>query len=837
MRRLVVAFVLLLPIHVAHAEHYRFEFDPANRGTLADGIDVHSVAVAGSFNNWDKGRLLDRQSDGTFAKVMDVPPGAVHSYKIVINANHWIEDPKADPKLRQPDNYGGFNSGLVVGDFGGKFGAAKPDHITEAALKHDPATIDYFNVSSSVDVSIRLRTLEKDVERVQLFHTFAGESDDPKGSPALSPVIMRRQTSKLGFDFYSAEVRIPPGAKSMTYYFHLVDGKQERTFGAGIGQSPAARGDFEMFRTPLTQSFPTPAWARHVVWYQIMIDRFRNGDPGNDPDGSVPWRWDWAKPYAEYEKGSSYGKYWDRQFGGDLQGLIDSLDYLEELGVTGIYLNPIFKARGYAKYNPTDFRHIDDHFGRKGDFDEAQKRESIDPATWTWTPSDTLFLRFLDIAHARGFRVIIDGVFNHAGEDFWAFRDVVKNEHESPYADWFSVTDWDANPRWNGGPAFDYKGWGGFGGLPEFAEDDGGIVPGVRDHIFDITRRWMDPNGDGDASDGVDGWRLDAADAVSPAFWEKWRRHAKNISPDAYLCGEIWGTTPEVLTGRHFDALMNYPFAMNAIRFFVHSPSSGSAYSPTQFDRSIRELLDLYPRQVSEVMMNLYASHDVDRLASIVKNPNRDYDARNRPHENAAYDISRPSDADYAVVRLMMTFQMTWIGAPMVWYGDEVGMYGADDPANRMPMWWGDLMPYDNPDDSIRKDLHDHMRRLISIRNTFPALRTGAGNTFMADDSMNVLAYERHVDPARPGDAGILVILNNDKSPHTVRMTNSKSVEYVDLLDPASTSYAKGPVEGLRAQRPLVHINADARRTRPSNGVLRVDLPPKSAAILVEISE
>ncbi len=636
---------------------------------------------------------------------MELSPRLYH-YKFVINGKHWINDPSADSSLSEPDNFGGINSGVRVGEYGKE--SAKP---------------------------------------------------------------------------------------------------------------------------PPAQAFQLPEWSKHVVWYQIMLDRFRNGDPSNDPAGVLPWGWDWAAPFTKEEKKSSYGKYWSREFGGDLKGMMEKLDYLQQLGVTAIYFNPIFEAPGYSKYNTADYRHIDDNFGTKHDVEKARETEGFDPGTWTWTPTDQLFLEFLKEAHARGFKVILDGVFNHSGDNFWAFLDVIKREKDSPYANWFVITNWDAPEKWPGGPAFDWQGWAGFAGLPVYAENDSGLVPGIRKHIFDITRRWMDPNGDGDPSDGVDGWRLDAAEQVSPRFWADWRKFVKQINPDAYLCGEIWRPAPDVMQGEQFDALMNYQFAIRAVNFFVNSRPDFSQ-SAAGFRKSIEELLALYPMQADFSMMNLFASHDVDRIASMIKNPNRPYDGHNRPQDNPAYDISRPAYADYEIEKLMVVFQMTFPGAPMIWYGDEAGMFGADDPADRMPMWWFDLMPYDNLEYRIQRDLVDHYKKLIAIRNTYPALQTGAFSVLAADDRLKIFAYERRDDRNR-----LIVVLNNDQTPHTFELQMPSGKNYVNLLDPKSVRLISGKIAGADSVRSQVKITPAARKLRPEKGKLQIDLLPKASAVLIELPE
>ncbi|MGH8598964.1 MAG: glycoside hydrolase family 13 protein, partial [Gammaproteobacteria bacterium] len=471
------------------------------------------------------------------------------------------------------------------------------------------------------------------------------------------------------------------------YYFSLSDGSTARLYGAG--ESKDGKTGVEPFTATLTIQFPTPDWAKHVVWYQIFPDRFRNGTTGNDPPHTLTWRWDWYK-FAEWERPNDSrtfsGDWYSRRFGGDFQGVIANLPYFRELGVTALYFCPVFEANSYHGYDTIDYRHISQYYGVKGDNEKVIARETLDPATWEWTPSDKLFLEFVEKAHAQGLKVIVDGVFNHMGKDAFALQDVLKNGSKSTYADWFDVFDW--------GPPVKYRSWDGGGWMPNFRKNsDKGIASdSARKYLFDITRRWMDPNGDGDPSEGIDGWRLDVAADVPSPFWVEWRKHVKSVNPRAYIAGEHWGEAVRYLQGDQWDAVMNYQFVIRAIRYFIDQKRK---ISTSEFDRQMKELLALYPMQVNFVMQNLYDSHDTDRLVNMIINPDRDYDQCNRPQDGCPYNGSKPGPDAYRVLKLMATFQMTFLGAPMIWYGDEAGMFGADDPTDRKPMLWKDLQPYD----------------------------------------------------------------------------------------------------------------------------------------------
>jgi cyclomaltodextrinase len=524
--------------------------------------------------------------------------------------------------------------------------------------------------------------------------------------------------------------------------------------------------------TVVTPQIKVPSWARDAVWYQIFPERFRNGDPANDPTPEEvrvsperswqvsPWTSDWYRlqPWESARGGGFSQNVFDRRYGGDLIGVIEKLDYLKDLGVTALYFNPVFEGMSLHKYDASSYHHIDNNFGNDRDGDRiAIERETDDPATWTWTAADRTFLRLIREAHARNIRIVIDGVFNHSGTDFWAFKDIVQHQQRSRYADWFDVRRWD-DPS-TPGNEFDHKGWWDHKSLPEFREDSTGFVPAVRRYFFNITKRWMDPNGDGNPSDGIDGWRLDVANEVSSLFWKEWRAQVKSINPEAIIIGEIWDNAARWLGGDQFDAVMNYRFAYATVDFFIDRDLDAAA-----FDRELAAVRADYAPEVNEVLQNLIDSHDTDRLASMIKNPGRRFDNQNGPRNNPAYDASRPSEEHRRLQRLIRLFQMTYVGAPMVYYGSEVGMWGADDPDDRKPMVWDDLAyepeatrfdgQSQTPDPVVfDRELHAWYRTVIRLRNELEPLRRGSIATLAADG--DVYAFRRSA-----GSRDVVVVLN-----------------------------------------------------------------------------
>lgn len=572
---------------------------------------------------------------------------------------------------------------------------------------------------------------------------------------------------------------------------------------------------------PQTKSPIGPEWARGAVWYQIFPERFRNGDPKNDPQLSDtefndypgwqvnPWTADWYKfqPWEQASGKPFYDFVFARRFGGDLQGVIDKLDYLQQLGITAIYFNPIFEAKSLHKYDASSYHHIDDNFGPDPAGDKLiVATETEDPTTWKWTSADTLFFVMLREAHRRNIRVIIDGVWNHVGRDFWAFRDLLKNQQNSRYKDWFIVKKWDdpTTPQ----DEFEYASWWNSWSLPEFREDNTGIVSGPREYIFTATRRWMDPNGDGDPSDGIDGWRLDVSKDVSPKFWVEWCALVRSINPQAYTVGEIWDEAPEWLRGDRYDAVMNYPTAFAMKDFFINIDRGLTA---AKFDDELHELRENYRGATNHLLQVLIDSHDTDRVGSMLRNPNRNFDRQANLRQDKNYDLRRPSWGHRRVQKLIAAFQITYIGAPMIYYGAEAGMWGGDDPDDRKPMVWPDLVYENETYSSMSKfsesdtvafdhELFDYYRKLIAVRRRHPALQIGDFVALLT--SGQVYAFSRSAAPDT-----VIVALNNDEHER-----------YFDL------------------QIPWVMANDELTGARYSatNGMASLMLPAKGVVILVD---
>jgi glycosidase len=531
-------------------------------------------------------------------------------------------------------------------------------------------------------------------------------------------------------------------------------------------------------QAPSPQAAATvPAWVADAVFYQIFPERFANGDPTNDPTRESleaadtvpkswklsPWTSDWYdRADWEREIGPNFFEngVFHRRYGGDLQGVIDRLDHLENLGITAIYFNPVFYARSLHKYDGNSFHHIDPYFGPdpEGDF-ALMEQETSDPKSWHWTAADKLFLELVRQAHARGIRVIIDGVFNHTGRDFFAFADLREKQAASKYKDWYIVQSLD-NPATRENE-FRYRGWWGVDTLPEFADNESGddLHPGPKQYVFDITKRWMDPDGDGDPSDGIDGWRLDVANEVPAGFWSDWHEHVRSINPDAYTVAEVWDDASRFLADSGFSATMNYyGFAFPTKGYLIDN-----VLTPSEAVRQLTDRKNVYTEPMQRVLLNMVDTHDTDRLASMIVNAGRrpyaqparfDFDINVSPRYVADYDVRKPTELERRIQRLVALLQMTYVGAPMIYYGTEAGMWGADDPCDRMPMVWpemtfepqqADPRGRPRPADVVEFDmpLFDFYRTAIELRQQIPALRSGAIKFGPVDDKARFLAFER----------------------------------------------------------------------------------------------
>jgi cyclomaltodextrinase / maltogenic alpha-amylase / neopullulanase len=434
----------------------------------------------------------------------------------------------------------------------------------------------------------------------------------------------------------------------------------------------------------------TPDWVRDAVFYQIFPDRFARSLTVPKPRHLDEWG---APPtYHGYQ-------------GGDLVGVVEHLDYLVDLGVSAVYFTPIFQSASNHRYHTHDYEKVDPMLGG--------------------TPA---LRRMIDEAHARGIRVVLDGVFNHASRGFFPFHDILENGPDSAYLDWFTVADfplhaYDADKKPN------YQAWWGLPALPKFNTDS----PEVREFLWGIGRKWVEF--------GVDGWRLDVPNEIDDDdFWRQFRSRVRAVNPEAYIVGEVWADAPRWLQGDMWDAVMNYQFTRACIAFFIGESVDLAEVSRTSlhpvgppgaeaFRRAIERLIGLYHPNVTCAMLNLLGSHDMARFITLAR-------------------------GDQSALQLATLFQMTYPGAPSVYYGDEIGMAGGHDPANRGAFPWHRPELWDT-------DLLHEFQRLIVLRQARPALRRGSFRFLHAGDE--VVGYARQL-----GDETVVVAINAARMPRQV---------------------------------------------------------------------
>ena len=533
-----------------------------------------------------------------------------------------------------------------------------------------------------------------------------------------------------------------------------------------------------------------PGWAREAIWYQIFVERFRNGDPSNDPKPAfmqgaypgyvsanwkvTPWNQDWyeQEDWAKAEAGHFHKLAAARRFGGDLQGVLDKLDYLQGLGITAIYFNPLNDSPSLHKYDARNYRHIDRTFGPDpvGDSAIINAEDPVDPETWRWTAADRLFLKIIREVHRRNMRLIMDYSWNHTGITFWAWEDLKKNQSKSRFRDWYDITSFDdpATPE----DEFSYEGWLGVKTLPELKKVnavgkrkgyafEGDLQPEVKAHVFNVTRRWLDPNVDGDPCDGVDGFRLDVASHVPLGFWRDYRKFVRGINPGALLLGEAWWTKwPDqlmdprpFLRGDVFDSVMHYQWYKPARQFFAQA---NGGLKPSGFVAEMNRVYAAYDQPLTQNLMNLVASHDSPRFATSFQNKQQ-YKYRMGARGNPELDLGPANETTMREMRMMLLHQFTFISAPHIWNGDERGMWGGDDPDCRKPIIWEDIdhrPQVFGPNGKQAKptavkpnlELLDYYRTLIALRKQRRELVGGELEFILANDNDMILAYRRKLE-------------------------------------------------------------------------------------------
>lgn len=424
--------------------------------------------------------------------------------------------------------------------------------MIKEAIFHRPKN-SYAYAYDANTLHIRLRAKKDDLTSVELIH------GDPyrwaEGHMLSDKVPMTKTTSDELFDYWF--IAISPENNRFVYQFEVTDGNETWVLGE-MGFTEDLE-DNRFFRFPYLNEidvFDAPAWVKDTVWYQIFPERFANGNPGRKTNTNGVWG-DTPKP--------------DSFFGGDFEGIIQHLDYLAELGISGIYMTPIFEAPTNHKYDTIDYMKIDPQFGDK-----------------------ETFRKLVQECHARGIRVMLDAVFNHSGYGFAPFQDVLKHGAKSRYADWFHMLSFGEEE----GDHPTYESFAFTDNMPKLKTSN----PEVKEYLLGVAKYWIEEF-------DIDGWRLDVANEVDHKFWREFRNTVRAVKDDVYMVAEIWNDAMPWLQGDQFDSVMNYPFTEAVIDFIAKGKIGAS-----RFGNLLTSHLQLYPENVNEVLFNLLGSHDTARV-------------------------------------------------------------------------------------------------------------------------------------------------------------------------------------------------------------------------------
>ena len=573
----------------------------------------------------------------------------------------------------------------------------------------------------------------------------------------------KRSTSGV-FDYYAVSFEL--GAENLRYSFKVRSGDEVWYY----NQFGATRERIEEYEFQIAPGFHTPDWAKGAVMYQIFVDRFYNGDPSNDvEDGEYTYI---GEPVQKVKNWDEYPAAMDvrRFYGGDLKGVMEKLDYLQDLGVEVIYFNPLFVSPSNHKYDIQDYDYIDPHFGVIEEDGGEPLPEGVKENVYATKyqkrvtdrknleASNRLFIELVEELHRRGMKVILDGVFNHCGSfNKWMDRERIYENQEgyekgayvsadSPYRDFFEFfQNGDENWPYNGS----YDGWWGHDTLPKLNYEGS---KELEDYILEIGRKWVSP------PYNVDGWRLDVAADLGHSieynheFWKKFRREVKKANPDALILAEHYGDPREWISGDEWDSVMNYDAFMEPVTWFLtgmekHSDEDREELhgNGDSFIRSIFHQMSHMLTPSQQVAMNELSNHDHSRFLTRTNHMVGRIDSLGP--EKAEEYVSLP------VMREAVAIQMTWVGAPTIYYGDEAGLCGFTDPDSRRTYPWGR---------ENRELIEDH-RELIRIHKNYEVFRTGSLQWLVKQD--NVLAYGRFNDTDQ-----FVIVINHSSELREVRV-------------------------------------------------------------------
>lgn len=616
--------------------------------------------------------------------------------------------------------------------------------MKEQALFCD-GTASYVNPPQPAEnetITLRFRTAKDDVDRVRLM-TGVGGYD------------MKKESTRGEFDYYTINWRL--NEEPFRYCFEIQDG-DELCYYNKCGTSKEIVAFYEFVIVP---GFSTPDWAKGAVMYQIFTDRFYNGDKTNDVESREYF---YIGDYSR--KVTDWNKYPDKMgvrefYGGDLQGVIDKLDYLQDLGVEVLYFNPLFVSPSNHKYDIQDYDYIDPHYGvivedggevlAEGMTENrlATKYQKRTTDIKNLEASNQLFIKLVEELHRRGMRIILDGVFNHCGSfNKWMDRERIYENQEdyepgafispnSPYRSYFRFFkeepgNWPYNTN--------YDGWWGHDTLPKLNYEDS---MKLENYILYIGRKWVSP------PYNVDGWRLDVAadlgrsNEYNHQFWKKFREAVKDANPEAIILAEHYGDPSDWLQGDEWDTVMNYDAFMEPVTWFL----TGMEKHSDEAREELRGNADNFVGSISHHMSNMLTPSLQVAMNELSNHDHSRFLTRTNHMVGRVEHLGPKAAEEYvneAIMREAVAIQMTWVGAPTIYYGDEAGVCGFTDPDNRRTYPWG----------NENQELLNFHKEMIRIHKEHPALRTGSLNILSWDE--NVLAYGRFL-----GEDRIVAIINN----------------------------------------------------------------------------
>ena len=507
------------------------------------------------------------------------------------------------------------------------------------AIYHRPES-EYAYLYKEGQVHIRIRTKKEDIEKIVLHYgdpfIFIEDSyEDAKD--------MVKVTSDALFDYWQVAVSVH--FARLQYLFELKDKKGQSVLYGDKGFTDNSPENLHYegngFKLPYIHEIDgcqVPDWVSKTVWYQIFPERFANGNAELTPEGALDW------DSSITPKSSDF-------FGGDLQGIIDHLDYLQDLGITGLYLCPIFESPSNHKYNTTDYFEIDRHFGDK-----------------------ETFRQLVDQAHLRGMKVMLDAVFNHMGDQSAQWQDVLKHGENSAYKDWFHIQEFPVtNDKLMNPKELPYHTFAFASYMPKLNTAN----PEVKDYLLSVATYWIEHF-------DIDAWRLDVANEVDHQFWRDFRKAVLSKKPDLYILGEVWHTSQPWLKGDEFHAVMNYPLSDSIKDYFLSRSKKTSQFIAEMNCQSM-----YYKQQISEVMFNLLDSHDTERILTTAQ-------------------------GDIQLVKSALVFLFLQRGAPCIYYGTELELGGGMDPDCRRVMPW-DRVSNSNDMLNFMKDLIQLRKEIADI--------------------------------------------------------------------------------------------------------------------------